>query len=163
MRLPRPDAVIAVLLLSAGLMIAETAAIAQGASPLSFLENIYKVYRNSDNGKGVDYSRPDIIRKYFASPLAKAMVKDFAVAKKRSEVPALDGDPFIDAQDWKIGDLKIEVKNLTNRRAVGVVTFTNASEPRTVALDLVRTGQGWRIADINAPSGSLRELYKLKQ
>jgi hypothetical protein len=162
MRFLRPDIAIAVLLLGAGLIIAETAAVAKGASPLAFIENIYKPYRNSSSARGVDYSRPEVIRKHFAPLLAKAMVKDFAAAKKRGEVPALNGDPFIDAQDWEIGELKIEVKDTGHRRAVGVVTFTNASEPRTVTLDLIKTASGWRIADISAPSGSLRELYQIK-
>lgn len=162
MRFPRPEILLAVLLFAAGMVIAETAALAKSASPQAFLESIYKLYRNSNNGKGIDYSKPDVMRRYFAPPLAKAMLKDFADAKKRAEVPALNGDPFIDAQDWQIANLKIEVRDASPRRATGVVTFTNAKEPRTVTLDLIKTGDGWRIAEITAPSGSLRELYRLK-
>ncbi len=150
----------ALLLLGAALIVAETAAIAQGSSPRPFLEGIYKSY-GSGSTKGIDYSRPEVIRKHFAQPLAKAMVKDFAAAKKRGEVPALDGDPFVDAQDWRIANLQVEVKDASPRRATGVVIFTNAGEARIVTLDLVKTVNGWRIAEIKAPSGSLRDLYKL--
>ncbi len=154
---------LAATLLFAAAVIAETAAIAQGASPLSFLEQIYKVYRDNNNAKGIDYSKPDNVRRYFAPPLAKAMLKDMADAKKKDEVPLLNGDPFIDAQDWEIASLKIEMKpGATRRNATGVVTFTNAKEPKALTLDLVKTGDGWRIAEIKAPSGSLRELYKVK-
>jgi hypothetical protein len=149
------------VLLCAGLIVAATAATAQGASPLVFLEGIYKAYRG-DNAKGFDYSRPEVIRRLFAPQLAKAIVKDFAAARKKNEVPALNGDPFIDAQDWEVADLKVEVRDAVSRSATGVVTFTFSGKPRTVTLDLVRTGKGWRIADISAPSGSLRELYGLK-
>ena len=31
-----------------------------------------------------------------------------------------------------------------------------------MTLDLVKTGDGWRIAEIKAPSGSLKELFKVK-
>ena len=161
LRQNRPDIAIALLLLCAGL-IAATAATAQGSSPQAFLESVYKVYRNSHNAKGIDYSKPDVVRRYFAPPLAKAIVKDQAEARKRDEVPLLNGDPFIDAQDWQIRDLKIAVASADRKHATGTVTFTNASEPRTVNLDLVKTTSGWRIAEIRAPSGSLRELFKVK-
>ncbi len=154
---------LAAVLLFAAAVIAETAAIAQGASPLSFLEQIYKVYRGNNNAKSIDYSKPDNVRRYFAPPLARAMLKDMADARKKDEVPLLNGDPFIDAQDWEIASLKIEMKpGATRRNATGVVTFTNAKEPKELTLDLVKTGDGWRIAEIKAPSGSLRELYKVK-
>ena len=152
---------IAALLLCAG-AIAATAATAQGSSPQAFLESIYKVYRNNSNAKGVDTSKPDVVRRHFATPIAKAMLKDQADARKRDEVPLLNADPFIDAQDWQIANLTIEIKDATRRKATGVVSFTNAREPKTVTLDLIKTGDGWRIAEIRAPSGSLKELYKIK-
>jgi hypothetical protein len=162
LRFGRPEIWLAAMLIFAAAVIVETAALAQGASPLTFLEQVYKPYRNSKNGKGIDYSKPDNVRRYFGPQLAKAMLKDMADAKKRGEVPLLNGDPFVDAQDWEIANLKIELKpGATKRNATGVVTFTNAGEPRTITLDLIKTGGGWRIYEIKAPSGSLREMYKL--
>ena len=162
-RFGRPEIWLAATLLFAGAIIAETAAVAQGASPLTFLESIYKVYRTSGNAKGLDTSKPDVIRRHFTPPLAKAMLKDQVDAKKRDEAPLLNGDPFIDAQDWDIANLRIEVTSLDRRHATGVVSFTNANEPRIVTLELVKTvGDGWRIAEIRAPSGSLKELLKVR-
>lgn len=162
-RFGRPEIWLAAILMFAAAAIAGTAAIAQGASPQTFLDHIYKVYRDNNNAKGIDYSKPDNIRRYFGPQLAKAMLKDMADAKKKNEVPLLNGDPFIDAQDWAIANLKVELKpGATRRNATGVVTFTNAKEPKTVTLDLIKTGDGWRIYEITAPSGSLRGLYKLK-
>ena len=148
----------AVLVAAAAMTIA---ARAEPVSPQPFVDSIYKHYLGKES-KGLSLSSDATIRRYFASPLADAIIKDFAAAHKAGEVPLLNGDPFIDAQDWEIGELKIEVKDTGHRRAVGVVTFTNASEPRTVTLDLIKTASGWRIADISAPSGSLRELYQIK-
>ena len=162
-RFRAPEIWLAAVLLAAAVVIVETAAVAKGASPLSFLEQTYKVYRNNSNGRGIDTSKPEVIRRHFAPPLAKAMIKDLAAARKRNEVPLLSGDPFIDAQDREIADLRIEMMpDATPRRATGVVSFTNAGESRQLSLDLVRTGDGWRIAEIRAPSGSLRELYNVK-
>jgi len=162
MRFHRPEVLVAILMLCAGIVIAGSAAVAQGASPLAFLESVYKVYRNNNNAKGIDTSKPEVIRRYFAPALAKAMIKDMADARKKDEVPLLNGDPFIDAQDWEIANLALDVKSLDRRHATGVVTFTNAKEPRTVALDLIKTGDGWRVYEIKTPNGSLRELFKVK-
>jgi hypothetical protein len=162
-RFGRPEIWLAATMLFAAALIAQTAALAQGASPLAFLEQVYKVYRNNSNAKGIDYSKPDNVRRYFAPPLARAILKDRSDARKKDEVPLLNGDPFIDAQDWEIANLRIEMKpGATRRNASGVVTFTNAKQPKTVTLDLVKTGDGWRIAEITAPSGSLKELFKVK-
>src|SRR5687767_14178846 len=121
MRFHRPDILVAVLMLGGGALIAATAAVAQGASPLTFLEAVYKPYRNnnnnssnnnsnsSSNAKGIDTSKPEVIRRHFAPVLAKAMVKDQLDARKRNETPLLNGDPFVGAQAWQIADLKIEV------------------------------------------------------
>jgi hypothetical protein len=44
----------------------------------------------------------------------------------------------------------------------GVVSFANFGKPKRLAIDLVRTPAGWRIADIAGSSGLLRMLYKVK-
>lgn len=80
-------------------------------------------------------------------------------AKRRAEVPKLDGDPFLDAQDWNIKDLAISVK-ADGPKATGQVTFDNLGKHTEINLDLVQTPAGWRIANIKAPSGSLSDLYK---
>ena len=80
-------------------------------------------------------------------------------AKRRGEVPKLDGDPFLDAQEWQIKDLAIAVTT-EGAKATGKVTFDNFGKRVAVTLDLVQTPAGWRVAEIKWPSGSLRGLYK---
>ena len=147
-------------LLCAILVVAATAAGWAQPSPHVFLERVYKPYLTKE-ASGIRLSNEFEVRRFFASPLADAILKDLAEAKKANEVPLLNGDPFLDAQDWELSDLKIVVKG-TGKTAVGTVTFIIFKEPRTVTLDLVNTETGWRIADIRSPSGSLRALYKLK-
>ena len=130
-----------VKLFAVAMLAMTAAATAETASPQAFLDGIYKPYLAKDS-KGTSLASDAEIRRYFASPLADAIIKDFAAAHKVNEVPMLNGAPFIDAQDWEISNLKIAVKS--------------------TALDLVNTPAGWRIAEIRGPSGSLRELYKLK-
>ena len=135
-------------------------AAAESASPQAFVEAIYKPYLRKDF-KGVPYATEAGLRRYFEPKLASAILKDMVAAAKRKEVGTLDGDPFIDAQDWEIANLAIDVKS-AGEKASAVVTFTNLGQPKSISLDLVKTAAGWRIADIFAPSGSLRKLFKVK-
>ena len=81
-------------------------------------------------------------------------------AKRRGEVPKLDGDPFLDAQEWEIENLAIIGRRPTDRRRPARSPSTISASPPRIALDLVQTQAGWRIADIKGPSGSLSALYK---
>ena len=135
------------------------AAQAQAQSPQSFLQSIYDPYLK-DDFKGQPYWQVD---RYFSPELARAIEADMREAKRRGEVPALDGDPFIDAQDWDVENLAINVKtDGDGHKATGEVTFDNLGKRTQVTLDLLRTGIGWRIADIKSPSGVLSDLYKKK-
>ncbi len=149
-----------ILMLCAIAVSATRFAAAQDASAQAFVEAIYKPYLNKDF-KGVPYSTAAGLRRYFEPKLANAMLKDMAAAAKRKEVGTLDGDPFIDAQDWEISNLAFSVKTSGDKANAGV-SFTNLGQPKTISLDLVKTRAGWRIADIVAPSGSLRQLFKVK-
>ena len=124
-------------------------------TPEGFLRGIYTPYPDHDF-KGQPFWQVD---RFFAPDLARLIEADMREAKRRGEVPRLDGDPFVDAQDWDIAKLTISVK-AEGTKATGFVSFENLGKPTQIQLDLVRTGTGWRIADIEAPSGKLSELYK---
>lgn len=136
-----------------------TRAFAQPDSPRAFLEGLYKPYL-AKPGEGTP--RPDTWKRYFAPPLMAAIDADLAEARKRGGPPRLNGDPFVDAQDWTIANLVIDVRDATSTAATGIVAFTNFGEKQTVTLDLVPTGAGWRIAEIRSRSGSLRALLAEK-
>ncbi len=94
------------------------------------------------------------------------MIKDQNAAAKRGEVGALDGDPFIDAQDWEIDAFDIKVVDLTPNKAQATVKFTNLGSARTVVLDLTKIKSDWRISDItwtrDGKRESLRALFVKK-
>jgi hypothetical protein len=133
-------------------------------SPDAFLKDIYAHYKGDDRttGKGIFLDKPSDIRRYFTNDLADLMIADDAAAEKRGDVPELDGDPFVDAQDWDIRDIAIRIDSETAPTAKATVTFRNFKDLYTVHLDLVRTPKGWRISDIVWKEGSLRGLYKKK-
>ncbi|CAN5443644.1 hypothetical protein BH10PSE14_BH10PSE14_25750 [soil metagenome] len=126
-------------------------------SPESFLQSIYEPYLK-DDFKGQPYWQVD---RYFMPELGRAIEADMREAKRRGEVPALDGDPFVDAQEWDVENLAIKVET-DGQKATGLVNFDNLGKAKQVILDLLRTGIGWRIVDIKAPSGVLSDLYKKK-
>src|SRR5215470_19642510 len=97
-------------------------AAAETAPPQAFIDGIYKHYLGKDS-TGVSLENDAEIRRYFAPSLADAMIKDFAAAEKAGDVPTLDGDPFVDAQDWEVSDLKTAVKSTGGNTAVATVTF----------------------------------------
>lgn len=74
-------------------------------------------------------------------------------------MPELDGDPFIDAQDWEITALKIAIKMGGPDKATATVSFENFKEPHSVTVKLIKVPVGWRIADIVWAEDSLRGLY----
>lgn len=124
-------------------------------TPEAFLRGIYTPYPNQDF-KGQPYWQVD---RFFAPELARTIEADMREARRRGEAPMLDGDPFVDAQDWDIARLAISV-TADGPKATGRVSFENQGKPTEITLDLVRTGMGWRIADIRAPSGTLSDLYR---
>lgn len=132
-------------------------AMAQDQTPQQFVQAIYEPYRKA-GFKGQPYWE---VRRFFGPDLAQAIERDMAEAKRRKEVPTLDGDPFIDAQDWQITALSYS-SAVSGDKAGAAVSFVNSGEPKGIFLALVKTAAGWRIYDIMAPSGSLRALYKLK-
>ena len=146
-------------LVLAGLVaaLAVTDASAQAATAQAFVANLYRPYL----AKGFQGQPYDDTARFFVPALAQAIDRDNREAKRRNEVPTLNGDPFVDAQDWEISRLSIDV-TASGDTATARVSFQNFGEAKRVLLELAKTPAGWRIAEIKAPSGSLKALYKLK-
>jgi Protein of unknown function (DUF3828) len=123
---------------------------AQDAGAQAFLQSVYATYQKSD--KALDIGSEQKAARYFVPSLAKLIGQDVAQAAKRNEVGKLDFDPFIGGQDW--APTKIELKVAAGAAAdgaTGTARFTAPGEkqPSVVTLDLAKTANGWRIADIH--------------
>lgn len=128
----------------------------------AFLNAIYSAYKgSSDKGaKGIPLNSDETIQRYFEPSLAAEIIKDAAEAKKRGDVPKLNGDPFIDGQDWEITKFNVAVKEAGADKAVGTVTINNFGKDIPINLNLVKQPDGWRIANISWETGdTLRSLY----
>jgi hypothetical protein len=127
--------------------------------PKDFLTKLYANY--TGKAKGIDYTKPANVKLYLTPELGALLLKKMkADAKKTDEVPDLDGDPYVGAQEWVITELAIAVAETGPDQATGTVTFKNEGEPKTITLDLKKTKLGWRIDDIHWPGdqGTLRNL-----
>jgi hypothetical protein len=133
---------------------------ADDGSALAFVKAIYAPYKGK-NTKGVALDTDAQLRRYFEPSLVAVISKDRKDAARRHDVPTLDGDPFIDAQDWEISSFDISVNDTGDGKASSVVKFVNAGDPATIKLDLVstataagnsanasKTSNAWRIHDI---------------
>ncbi|MGO8868263.1 MAG: DUF3828 domain-containing protein [Alphaproteobacteria bacterium] len=133
------------------------------ASPEAFLKSIYDRYiGDAKKALGVPLDSERKIRRYFTPELAALIIKDQREAAKRKEPPTLEGDPFVDAQEWQIAAVDIAVNHATADKALATVNFRNFDKPVTLRLELVQLKDGWKISDIRWSEGSLRDLLSGK-
>jgi hypothetical protein len=133
--------------LGAACIAAGGTAVADEAAPLAWVNGIYAAYRGQKT-KGISLNDDAAVRRYFEPSLAALIVEDRRKAARNNEAPKLDGDPFVDAQDWQIPDFDIATADNGPGKATATVKFVNQSEPTTVVLDLVTVNANWRIIDI---------------
>ena len=130
-------------------------------TPKSFLDAIYAKYVGPPaKAKGIRLDSRTALNRYFTPALAGLIDADNKAAAKKNEVPNLDGDPFVDAQDWQITDVSVMTSAVGPGKASGVAAFKNFGEPVTVGYNLVLLKDGWRIDDMHWASGDLRALFK---
>jgi len=101
------------------------------------------------------YSTDDAQSREIASFMEPALARAMTESEEGINV-----DPFIDAQDFKPFKPAYESIKVTGSRAEAVVRIKSFGDRRLQYL-LVRTPGGWKIADIRAESGNLRDYYKL--
>jgi uncharacterized protein DUF3828 len=137
-------------------------ALAADPAASAFVTEIYAAYKGK-NAKGIRLDSEANLRRYFEPSLAALMIKDQKAAARRHDTPNLDGDPFVDAQDWDIAAFDIAVTDTVKNAASATVKFRNGDTPTTVVLDLVKTGNDWRVGHVtwqhDGKKETLRGLY----
>jgi Protein of unknown function (DUF3828) len=133
-------------------------AAAQQPDPKAFVEGIYQRYLGK-NTPGLDLSTREALQLYFTPALADLIDKDAKEAEKQQEAPLLNGDPFVDAQDWEVTDVVVTVQEASADRANATASFNNFGKAVNVRLVLLLTPKGWRVDDIFWSEGNLRALY----
>jgi hypothetical protein len=124
-------------------------------APDEFLRGLYDYYLGPYS-RGIPLNNAKQMNKVFTPDLVRLIQADRKQAK--GEVGRLDGDPFVDAQDWKIEHMRIGIENETPASATATAHFDNNGRDTIVTLLLVKQKAGWRVNEIIMPSGSLRQL-----
>jgi hypothetical protein len=147
------------VIMPCGLVVAPT--VAADPEAMAFVTKIYDAYKG-ENSQGILLSDDAEIRRYFEPSMAVLIIKDRKEA--RGEVPTLDFDPFVNAQDFEISEVDIAVRDVPPDKAVATVRFKNIDRSERVVLDLVKIKTNWRIADItwgaSGKTTKLRDLYR---
>jgi hypothetical protein len=132
-------------------------------SAKKFLGSIYQHYHGkSSAAAGLPLTDAQSVRSYFTTGLAELILDDRAAATKQGESPVLDSDPFIGHSEWDISDVSVDVKETAGFKTVGTVSFLNFGKPEKIALELLRSGNELRIADVEWDCGTLRGLFRRK-
>lgn len=157
-------AVAATLALPAVPAFAKPKRVTKEATARKFLGSIYQRYigKSSATAERIPLTDAQSVRSYFTFALAALILEDRAAAIGQGESQVLDRDPFIGRADWDISDLSIDVMDTGAPKTVGTVTLTNFGKPEKIVLELLRSGNEWRIADVQWDSGNLRALYRRK-
>jgi hypothetical protein len=131
----------------------------------AFLDEIYRHYvgGSTSAATGIVLTDAKVVRAYFTVGLASLIIEDRTLETKRSDRRVLEGDPFVGHREWDISKLAIEVTGIGVLKATGKVTFTNDGKSEKIILELQRSGNDWRIADIEWNSGgSIRGAFRRK-
>ena len=116
----------------------------------SFLHAVYARYTADGAPPDIDDAQAATI---YESSLLALMHEDRRVLQ--GEAGVLDADPLCACQDHDVRALKWVLESAGADRWSAHVSFNNLGSAQHVVLSLVRSGPGWRIADIrsdNIPS-----------
>ncbi|MDQ3801665.1 MAG: YbjP/YqhG family protein [Acidobacteriota bacterium] len=130
---------------------ANTGGAAQQNTPDALVRDLYKTH-SRDSGAILDGKSRKGIDKYFDKTLADFFWKDLTT--HRDEVGVLDFDPFYNAQDIEIKNLKVGEPKIEGDRATVIVTFQNFDRKESLTYSLARRSGAWKISDIKYTDGS---------
>jgi hypothetical protein len=136
-----------VVLMVAALLLGSVAAAVAAApvfnEPRALLEYAYAPYLNEAD------PFPDDPTEIY-SPTLKQLWDDMAAKSEESEVPIIDFDPLINAQDYEVTDFVVADPVIEGDAATVVVSFSNFGEPQELHFELIRRAEGWKVDDIEA-------------
>lgn len=111
--------------------------------PRALIEYVYAPYLNESDPFPDDPSE-------VYSPTLKQLWDEMSAKSEESEVPIIDFDPIINAQDYELTDFLVADPVIEADSATVVVSFSNFGEPQELHFELIRNSGGWLIDDIEA-------------
>jgi Protein of unknown function (DUF3828) len=132
--------------------------------PADLITSIYANYiKSADNPDGYGVKDP-FDRAMYSARLDQLIDKVQAECKDVQEVCGpVDGDFFVDAQDWEISDLKITTVSASADKAEVEAAFKNMSYRTTVTYQLVNENGNWVIDQLTVAKDGDRGGYTLDE
>ena len=123
---------------------------AQEAGPDAVVRDLYKVHAEefrTSRFRIMSGKDRKLLDKFFDKNLADLIWKDLTTHV--GEVGVLDFDPFYNAQDADIKNLKVSPAVVNGDTAESTVTFTNYGKKEKLIYTLVKQNGSWKISNIN--------------
>ena len=122
--------------------------------PKALLEAVYAGYQAGGNRTTPETYYSARLKGLYAANLERqALDAEKGIAVDPNAPPVLDFDPFIEGNHALIAEFQIGEPVVTGNRAVATVSFANFDHRATLAISLVREGDGWKVDDIASLSG----------
>lgn len=122
--------------------------------PKALLEAVYAGYQAGGNRATPETYYSARLKGLYAANLERqALDAEKGVSVDPNAPPVLDFDPFIEGNQALIAEFQIGQPVVTGSRAVATVSFANFDHRATLAVAMVREGDGWKVDDIASLSG----------
>jgi uncharacterized protein DUF3828 len=131
-------------------------------SPAELLSSLYQLY---DDRPGAPDRSPfadaAAIDRYFTSRLGSLIRADQRWSAAHQEIACIDFDPVIQAQDYRVTNLKIRIEPAPSgaQSVMAAVSFDNLGTATTVYFTLVKSAAGWKIDDLASPRAASFRHY----
>ena len=128
---------------------------AQETGPDAVVSDLYKVHAEefrTSRFRIMGGKDRKLLDKFFDKNLADLIWKDLTTHV--GEVGVLDFDPFYNAQDADIKNLKVSPAVVNGDTAESTVTFTNYGKKEKLIYTLVKQNGSWKISNINYGEGN---------
>lgn len=97
----------------------------------------------------------------WSAAMRQALI-DMLARTEAGDAPALDFDPFANAQDWQISNVNVTTDSVVpESHAVVRASFQNGGSPQEVLYDLIWEDGAWRVD--NMRSGGPADGWDLRQ
>lgn len=93
------------------------------------------------------------------SAAMRATLEAMVARSQTAEEPILDFDPFVNAQDWRVGAVSVTTDGVVaNSHATVRARFVNFDREDEVVYDLVWEGGAWRVENIRHSEWDLKRI-----
>jgi len=124
------------------------------ASPADTIRPLYDRYTAR-----TESNFPPLLEQAPWSAAMRARLVAMMARSEAAQAPILDFDPFINAQDWQLTNLRIADEAIAeNSHATVRASFNNAGRTDEVVFDLVWENGGWRVDNMRGPGWDLATI-----